>query len=49
MDAAIHEVAWYVIKQKRWHNKTAVLPSSNINGVTNNKNIALFLELCERL
>jgi hypothetical protein len=26
-DVAIHEVAWYVIKQKRWHNETAVLPS----------------------
>jgi hypothetical protein len=26
-DVAIHEVAWYVIKQKRWRNETAVLPS----------------------
>jgi hypothetical protein len=29
-DVAIHEVAWYVIKQKRWHNETAVLPSPSI-------------------
>jgi hypothetical protein len=28
-DVAIHEVAWYVLKQKRWRNKTAVLPSVN--------------------
>jgi hypothetical protein len=28
-DVAIHEVVWYVIKQKRWYNKTAVLPSLN--------------------
>jgi hypothetical protein len=29
MDVATHEVAWYVIKQKRCHNETAVLPSPN--------------------
>jgi hypothetical protein len=29
MDVAVHEVAWYVIKQKRWRNETAVLPSQN--------------------
>jgi hypothetical protein len=29
MDAAINEVPWYVIKQKRWHNETAVLPNLN--------------------
>jgi hypothetical protein len=29
MDVAVHEVAWYMIKQKRWRNKTAVLPSLN--------------------
>jgi hypothetical protein len=29
MDIAIQEVAWYTIKQKRWRNKTAVLPSLN--------------------
>jgi hypothetical protein len=28
-DVAIHEVTWYVIKQKRWRNETAVLPSLN--------------------
>jgi hypothetical protein len=28
-DVAIHEVAWFVIKQKRWHNETAVPPSLN--------------------
>jgi hypothetical protein len=28
-DVAIHEVTWYVIKQKRWCNETAVLPSLN--------------------
>jgi hypothetical protein len=26
-DVAIHEVAWYVTKQKRWRNETAVLPN----------------------
>jgi hypothetical protein len=26
---AIHEVVWYVIKQKRWCNETAVRPSIN--------------------
>jgi hypothetical protein len=41
-DVAIHEVAWYVIKQKRC-NETAVLPSLNIHGVTNNKNICPIL------
>jgi hypothetical protein len=28
-DVAIHVVAWYVIKQKRWLYKTALLPSLN--------------------
>jgi hypothetical protein len=28
-DIAIHEIMWYVIKQKRWRNRTAVLPSLN--------------------
>jgi hypothetical protein len=28
-DVAIHKVAWHAIKQKRWCNKTAVLPSLN--------------------
>jgi hypothetical protein len=28
-DVAIHEFTWYVIKQKRWCNETAVLPSPN--------------------
>jgi uncharacterized membrane protein YjgN (DUF898 family) len=28
-DVAINEVAWYVTKQKRWCNKTAVLPNLN--------------------
>jgi hypothetical protein len=28
-DVAIHEVAWYMIEQKRTRNKTAVLPSPN--------------------
>jgi hypothetical protein len=28
-DVAIHEVAWYVIKQKRWCNETAEQPSLN--------------------
>jgi hypothetical protein len=28
-DVAIHEVAWYVMKQKRWCNETDVLPSLN--------------------
>jgi hypothetical protein len=28
-DVAIHEVAWYVIKQKIWCNETAVLTSLN--------------------
>jgi hypothetical protein len=28
-DVAIHEVAWYVIKQKRLRKETAVLPSPN--------------------
>jgi hypothetical protein len=28
-DVAIHEVAWYMIKQKRRRNETAVLPSLN--------------------
>jgi hypothetical protein len=28
-DVAIHEVVWYVIKQKRWRNEKAVLPSLN--------------------
>jgi hypothetical protein len=29
MDVAIHEVAWYVIKHKKWCNETAVLPNLN--------------------
>jgi hypothetical protein len=28
-DVAKHEVAWYMIKHKRWRNETAVLPSLN--------------------
>lgn len=26
-DVVIHKVVWYVIKQKRWRNEIAVLPS----------------------
>jgi hypothetical protein len=29
-DVAIHKVTWYVIKQKRRRNETAVLPNLNI-------------------
>jgi hypothetical protein len=28
-DVAIHEVGWYMIKQRRWRNETAVLPNVN--------------------
>jgi hypothetical protein len=40
-DVAINEVAWYMIKQKRWCNETAILhpTQTNFHGVTNNKNI----------
>jgi hypothetical protein len=29
MDVAINEAMWYMIKQKRWRNETAVLPNLN--------------------
>jgi hypothetical protein len=36
--------AMHVLKQKRWRNKTAVLPSLNNHSVNNNKNIWTILE-----
>jgi hypothetical protein len=50
-DIAIHEVAWYMIKQKRWCNETGVLPSLNKYSQCYffTKTFALFLEFCARL
>jgi hypothetical protein len=49
-NVAIHEVMWYMIKQKRWRNKTAVLPSLNkYYPFVITKTFTLFLELCVQL
>jgi hypothetical protein len=49
-DVGMHEVAWYVIKQKDDAMKLLYYPAeANIHDVTNNKTFTLFLELCARL
>jgi hypothetical protein len=47
-DVVIHEVMWYVIKQKRWCNKRAVLPSLNkYSRCYYNKKICPILGTCD--
>jgi hypothetical protein len=50
-DVAIHEVAWYMIKQKKMmqRNSCTTQPKQIFTVLLTTKTFALFLELCARL